>query len=573
MRDIDIPNLTFQGVPFGKKETPWTLSPLLYKGGAAVRANLAGALIASGALGPPLWERIPLIERLHSVIQGNLTGGGSKWSELGAIDTIRRFFRWLDEHNMPASLHEIEATYLRWTDHLLHRVRTVKNISEFGAYSAASRLGRYLDRALERHKPILLQSSLRSPPIRKRVHGAQADKQNLEDTFAFGSALMDICNGLELRAFWGPLPVQIPLRTGKTLIEYSMVGRRTWPHPIKSDPISRRAQEKRKAARHAEHEADRTLQTRFPLANLRIEAELLVFIAQTGMNLSQAHRLRVDQYSYTSSTDGYQVRSYKQRRNGPVLFEIYGEYREIFERYLKWRKALFPKDSGGLLFPLIKRTRHVSTPPTFDKIRSAFRKLNLQFIAPQKLRRTRVNWLLRRSRDADLTAEMDQHTKATLLQVYAEPSLQVAMTEVTRFWQSHDPAIAPPSPGVCAGSNPSPLADIPRGATTPDCITPAGCLWCEHQRDIDSFEHVWNLCSFRFLKTQELATVRPLNRSNGNPLPHPAGLAIDRITEKLRFFKNSSLVRLQWVEEGLTRIEEGHYHPDWVGRIDAYKEA
>jgi len=38
----------------------------------------------------------------------------------------------------------------------------------------------------------------------------------------------------------------------------------------------------------AEWEADRTQRTRYPLVNRRITAELLVFIAQTGMNLSQA---------------------------------------------------------------------------------------------------------------------------------------------------------------------------------------------------------------------------------------------------------------------------------------------
>jgi hypothetical protein len=573
MSNFEIPTLTFQGVPFGEKETPWTLLPLLYKGGAATRANLVGAMIESGALGSALPERLPMVKGLHSVIQGNIAGGASKWSELGALDTIRRFFRWIDEREMSASLQEIEATYLAWTDYLLHRVRTVKDISEIGAYSTASKLGRYLDRVLERRKPILLQSSLRSPPIRRRVLSAKADKQNLEHTFAFGAALLDICNSLDLNALWGPLPVRIRLRTGQTLLEHSMAGRREWPHPLKEDAISRRAQEKAKAAHHAKHEAERTLRTRYLIVNLRIEAELLVFIAQTGMNLAQAHQLRIDQYSYTSSTDGYQVRSYKQRRNGPVLFEIYSGYREFFERYLEWRKAIFPNDSDGLLFPLIRRSRHISTSPSFNKIQAACQKLSLQFFPPQKLRKTRVNWLLRRSRDADLTAELDQHTKATLLQVYEEPSLQVAMTEVTRFWRNHDPAIAPPSPGICVGAEPTPLVDIPREATAPDCITPAGCLWCEHQRDIDSFDHVWSLCSFRHLKTQELAMVRPAVQRNVVAPPHPAGLAIDRITYKLRFFKNSSQVRLQWVEEGLTRIEEGHFHPDWASRIDSYKEA
>ncbi|WP_415797815.1 site-specific integrase [Comamonas aquatilis] len=573
MSDIEIPPLTFTGVPYGDKETPWTLFPLLYKGGAAIRANLVGAIITAGELGPAHLERLPLLVGLHGVIQGNITGGASKFSEQVVLNTIKQFFRWMEEREMSFRLQDIETTYLVWTDYLFHRVRTVRNLSEHSAYVTASRLGRYLDQILERRKPILLQSSLRSPPNPKSAIGTGADKQNLEHAFSFGAALLDICRGLDLNALWGPLPVRIHLRTGQTLLEYSMPGRREWPHPLEADSASRKSQERVKAAHHAKHEADRTLKTRYLIVNLRIEAELLVFIAQTGMNLSQAHQLRMDQYSYTSSTDGYQVRSYKQRRNGPVLFEIFSHYREMFEHYLQWRNAVFPNDRDGLLFPLIRRSRHVSTPPTFNKIQAACEKLNLRFIAPQALRKTRVNWLLRRSRDADLTAELDQHTKETLLQVYAEPSLQVAMTEVTRFWHSHDPAIAPPSPGICVGAGPKPLADIPREATTPDCITPAGCLWCEHQRDIDSFDHVWSLCSFRYLKTQEHATVRPKVRLNGVVPPHPAGLAIDRITEKLRFFKNSSEVRLQWVEEGLTRIEEGFFHPDWANRIETYTGA
>lgn len=199
-------------------------------------------------------------------------------------------------------------------------------------------------------------------------------------------------------------------------------------------------------------------------------------------------------------------------------------------------------------------------------------KLGLQYISPQKLRKTRVNWLLRRSRDADLTAEIDQHTKETLLNIYEEPSLQVAMTEVTVFWQSHDPTIAPPAPGACVGSSPIRLANMPASATPPDCLTPAGCLWCKHQRDIDSFEHVWSLCSYRYLKTQEFAAFRPPMPSRKGVPQHPTEHAIERITEKLHFFKQSSKVREQWVEESLARIEEGHYHSDWVGLIEIHGE-
>ncbi len=121
MHKEDLPNLTFEGVPFGEKETPWNLVPLLYKGGAAVRVDKALGLVDSGALGPPLKDRMALIVKLHEVIAGNLAGGSSKWSELGGIETIRRFIRWVDEHDVPLDLdvefqkvvHARDAAYRR----------------------------------------------------------------------------------------------------------------------------------------------------------------------------------------------------------------------------------------------------------------------------------------------------------------------------------------------------------------------------------------------------------------------------------------------------------------------------
>lgn len=563
-----LPRLTIQGVEYGAKETPWDLEPLLYKGGASVRVNLAKAHVESGKAGFPVADRIPLLVKIHEVIEGNIAAGSSKSSQIGVLDALRRFFRWADENDAELGLQGIESTYLIWADSLLHRVRVVKDISEFGAYAAATRIGRCIDCVLERAKPILFTCSLKRPPSRPSALAIKAEKQSLSDTFSFGAMLLDICEGLTLEAFWGPLPVRIPLRSGGEVVEHSMPGRRDWPHPLISSPAGRRAEAKQKAKRHAAHEADRTLRTRYPLANLRIEAELLIFIAQTGMNLAQAHLLRIDQYSYTSSTDGYQVRSYKHRRNGPVLFEIFGEYREIFERYLAWRRAVFKNDPDELLFPLIRRSRHITTTPNFGRVVDICKRQDISYVAPQKLRRTRVNWLLRRSRDPDLTAEMDQHTKKTLLKIYEEPSLQVAMTEVTRFWAEHDPALAAPAPGACVGATPEPLPNIPVGATEPDCLTPAGCIWCQHQRDIDSFDHVWNLCTYRYLKTLEITSIRTPTRQGQLTSQHPAALAVDRLTMKLSAFKESSLVRMQWVEEGLTRIDEDHYHPNWSAIIN-----
>jgi integrase len=154
-----------------------------------------------------------------------------------------------------------------------------------------------------------------------------------------------------------------------------------------------------------------------------------------------------------SHLDGYQVKEYKARRGGTVLFEIFSEYKPHFERYLAWRRQLFPHSNR--LFPFIGiRGRRPDRVVDSHRLREACKGLGLPFVSPRALRNTRVNWLLRMTGDPDLTAEMAQHTKRTLLEVYERPSLQRAMVEVTRFWSEFDPHLARTlaiAPGSCAG--------------------------------------------------------------------------------------------------------------------------
>lgn len=125
----------------------------------------------------------------------------------------------------------------------------------------------------------------------------------------------------------------------------------------------------------------------------------------------------------------------------------------------------------------------------------------------------------------------------------------------------------PQAPESCIDNSPEPTTDIPPTATQPDCTTPSGCLFCEHQRDIDSLDHVWSLASFRHLKSFELAALQSQVTKN-DLLKHPAEFAIERLTDKLAHIKASSSKREAWVQEALLRIEEGRYHPDWASMIN-----
>lgn len=427
--------------------------------------------------------------------------------------------------------------------------------------SAATPVGDALSYVFDREYSIFNQTRLMAEAgYRGKYRNVQSDKQSLETTFEFGHLLQDICDGLTIDVLWGPLPASIPLRGARELRRYSGL----MPAEYRNWKLGSKPNYERPTA----YENDLSLRTRYPLANLRVVAELLMFIGQTGMNLAQAHRLELRHFFYASDVDGYKVRDYKQRRGGEVLFEIYREYRGHFERYLDWRRSVFPDEVR--LFPFPQRKSHENMPPSLETIKRACIETGIKWVSPSTLRSTRVNWLLRRSGDADLTAEMAQHRKQTLLRNYEKPSHQVAIAEITRFWKKADPhlttstQVASIAAGVCDGK-PEVVSFKPQSAPAPDCLHPSGCLWCAHHRDIDSFGYVWALACFRHLKTIEAARYCP---PTGMTSRHPADHAIERISEKLAWFRDSNAVRSGWVTESMARIDEGSYHSDWLHLIN-----
>lgn len=563
MRELDIPDLTFSMVKYGKIETPWDLRALLYQGGAGTNVSKVGDKIAKGTLGAPILNRLPLVEKIHEVIAGELVGGGSRYTALGRIENLRRFFSWAEGEERSLTLESVESVFIDWTDYLLHRQREIGDIKESSVRSSSTKVAQILDEALEMRAGLLGRTRLRKQPRKMRVLSTQGDKQNLEQTFAFGHALLDITKALSVEAIRGPLPCPILFRTGKVIYEWTRL-----KPPDKVKALTGKPGYAMSIVKNTRDAwvADTSLRTRYPLANLRIQAEMLVFISQTGMNLSQVHGLKMGKFRYRSHLDGYQVyRVYKRRRQGEVSFEIFSEYKQIFEHYLTWREAMFPGDDDGLLFPLVRwGGRAVEVVPKFGTIRNLTKVLGVSYIPPGTLRKTRINWVLRRSQDPEMTSEMHAHMQETLIRNYQQPHLQVAMVEISRFHARTDPAIVPPGPGVCIEAVPKVIPGAPTEAPVPDCASPAGCLFCEHQRDIDCEDHVWSLSSYRHFKSLELASYRLPAKGSA---PISAVATMDRVTAKLKYFKESSEVRALWVSEALARIEEGDYHPRWDGFI------
>ena len=292
--------LTFPGIPVGPRETPPSLTRLLYKGGAGVRADKALQAIHEGILGDQRADRLELVHAVHEVISGKLAGGGSATSARNQVDEVVSFFAWADDVDAALTMAGVQNTYVRWAEYLFHRYKVAKRISERTAYTSALRVGQLLDSVLERQKPILHLTRLTRPSQRKAPLGGEAEKQNLFATFAFGRLLQDICDGLSLNVVWGSLDVQIARESGGVLALWTggSVPKRQgeWANwEILNAQARRQAYANDRSLEHRGRKA---------VVNTRILAELLMFIGQTGMNLAQAHKLKLRHFSYSSDIDG-----------------------------------------------------------------------------------------------------------------------------------------------------------------------------------------------------------------------------------------------------------------------------
>lgn len=559
------------------------LTRFLYRGGASLRANLAFKRIADGVLWEPQMERLELLQAVKEELENRLHAGQSANSVPHYLATLTGFLRFLDEGQCSFSLAKLEFNFLEYAEYLFIKSRSKgSKLSSKSAYTKAATLSSIFGSILGIPNTVRLvnRTRLRSGKGGAKAVSRSAEKQNLEAAFKQGNFLVDITEGLSKEAIYGPLPIKIPVRAG--LIEGDEVLLHAGLQDLELGDASKSVWTYREKFRYQEALQRREAvidisprkygAKRWHLVNIRVQAEFLIFLAQTGMNLTQAKELGRGALKYKPLGDSWQVRCYKNRRGGEVSFRIYKSYKPFLERFRAFVNHFFP--DSKYFFPQFDNhgegESYSRTGVThFSMLRKLFKAHGLSWITPRELRNTRVNWLLRRSGDSELTADMAQHTREVLKDQYERPSQQRAMAEVTRFWSKHDPIKqgelkASVISSSCNGE-PESVADIPELIVEPNCVNPSGCLWCKHHRDVDSGDYVWSISSFRHLKTIEASMT--LNRDEV-----PSDVVVGRLSEKLSWFKNSSSKRADWVSEAQERIEEGDYHPNWAPIIELLEQ-
>lgn len=546
MNNSVIPNLTFQEMHINEGASPWDLRIFLFKGGAALRKNRVAKMLDQNGLGKAILIRLPLVLLLHKVIAYHIAKGGSPRTIENEITAIRDFYRHVDDAQLgDPTPQNVTHYYSLWMDWYHKRV-TRKEVKKTSMYRTGVTAGSVIADAIG----VKATTLFRAARLERGSHSnwlqsptSTAAKLNLESTFIFGQALLDICEAYSEESIRGFLPIRIQLRSGESYEDWGCSSNKRAKQLIESSNIGRSS-----------------------FINVRMEAELLIFIAQTGMNLTDAWNTRMGDFRFSTHADGIGVRRYKKRRLGEIEFVIFCEYKIYFDRYLAWRNRIFPNDTSGLLFPFINRGREGRRGKlVFTRLNHRLKSMGVKFVGPQKLRSARINWFLRRSNNPELTAESHGHSLEVLQTIYEHPNHQVAAGQLTNFWKSIDPSITPPGPGRCVSKTPSRIESVPVDAPAPDCQQADGCLFCIHNRDIDSFDHVWALASLRYLKSLEVSRDYIQKHSVE---AKPALVVVERITAKIDWFLHSNQERSEWVGEVLIRMAEEKFHPRWAGWIE-----
>jgi len=399
----------------------------------------------------------------------------------------------------------------------------------------------------------------------------QSDKQDLEKALLYCEWLHKVATGITINDIYGQLPIRVDVEDSCLPVDNIeiCIGKKPKAEYSKTHLRNCASKGVKPGFQHAQIPFDSDLSRgRKELVNIVVLIQSQFFVAATqAPNPSIVYELVGSPKKLIDNGDTFLIKGFKRRKGGEYYCEIYKDYKQDLKHYLAFKNHFFP--DTDLLFPTFKFKRGSDEvgligANLYANIKKRVAGSEIEFFPPKALRTIYANWLKRRSGDEHLTAEAMNHSVHTFRQNYSKPSQQKAMTEVTRFWSENDflndkkiSIIA----SDCDG-NPEPVNDISTNVVEPNCVNPSGCLWCKNHRDINSFDYVWSLCSFRKLKTLEILVSRTENTVS------PLDLTIERVTQKIKWFRERDKTTKSWVDDSEVRMDEGDYHPNFEHVIE-----
>lgn len=494
-------------------------------------------------------ERIWLLIEINEHIGGLLDTGISLSSIISVINNFRRFISYVDNEEIKLkSKVDVANSIYRYSEYLI-RQASLKKITSTTAYTQISSLGRHFNLILN------IGFNIQTTRIKKgrksrRAVSRDADKVNMEHASKLAKFAFDISKNFDsncLRIGQGPILVKVRESLTKVPVNLTTTKKHTTVYETQDFRFN--------SARRA--------------FNLRVAAEIFIFLGMTMANPSQVYNLKRYKFDFKPLGKNYEVREYKNRRGGEVLLKIPKPYRASFEKYLSFMDEYAHESQW--LFPTLNKVGEFSKRIDNDikQFKCLLLSNQMPWITPRKFKAIGLNILLRLSGDETIAAEFGNHTIKVFRDSYEFPSLQKAIIEVTQFWNKNDPFInGEPTVSLfgtpCSGT-PKPIENASSKLPRPDCLTPSGCIGCQHYRDEDTLDYVWNLYSFRYLKIIEASSYKSKEIK-------PSNIVIDWCNLKINWFKKSlDKKHSEWAAEASMRIDEGDYHPIWSRKIEKYR--
>jgi hypothetical protein len=313
--------------------------------------------------------------------------------------------------------------------------------------------------------------------------------------------------------------------------------------------------------------------SRWRLAGSAQNAFIIMFLAATGMNWTQAMTLPWSgDYDIKISRQAF--RTIKWRAAGkPISFEIPVAFMPAFKRFLGLRKFLLRQHAFDFLFCRARSRDHAPhiINTSLAGVYKSLRRIDpgLEPVMPRAWRAAKSDWLVRNA-DPATAARVLQNTERTILRHYAEGTETQHHEEMGKFLGEVASAVISPSEavqngtirsvGICASfGKPAPLPiPVP---VQPDCDRVEGCLFCEQIRVHADETDARKLLSCRYV----INLTAPLSETEEeyNRVLRPIITRIDDITSDIATHDAAMVERVRREVE-----EDNEFDPYWAGKAE-----
>ncbi|KZY78287.1 hypothetical protein A3740_01045 [Oleiphilus sp. HI0068] len=572
----DFPNLWIDARNYSLESNRYNLQRWLYDSipVADIRRDDFKQRLDTGFYGEIKTDRITLVLKLKEYIEDQCASGKSVLTINTIISQLSTFFGWVSSNSpigKTISLNTAEDHYYEYAEYLYEKAEN-KSLTPRSAQDMCINIGASLSFALEKSRSNVLFNRTR---INKKTRGSRkystdkSDKQDLNKAFLYCEWLHKVATSITINDMYGQLPIRIDVNESYLPVDIIEIysGQKPKSEYTKQHHLSCKQNAVKPGQQFDPISLNSNLNwDRKKLVNyiVVVQSQFFIAAAQTP-NPSVVYELVGSPKKFIDNGDTFLIKGFKGRKGGEYHCEIFKDYKKDLKQYLAFKNHFFPETD--LLFPIFKRIPGeigMVKVGLYKNVKNRVAKSGVEFITPRKLRSTYSNWLKRRSGDEDYTADVMNHSVQTFRQDYNKPNQQKAITEVTRFWNENDFLGSKKTSIIASDCNGTPesVKDIPQNLVKPNCVNPSGCLWCKNHRDIDSFDYVWSLCSFRKLKTLEILISRT------EDICSALDLTIERVTQKISWFREKSQTKKLWVDDSEQRMEEGDYHPNFTNIIE-----